>query len=846
MQRARPEKQILKKIDIYSEKYVDEILDISNPDRCGWMLIGDNSNPTRPGPNSDDSERFVYMAFIKDGGGTDGTMNLIAIDNDDSWTSFTTVDTGLNLDQWYNIRVDLDLYADTYDVYVDDVYKMTLTSRITKDSVTHISFAQWDTGAGTFYVDNISATTVQKNNAPTIENEFPSNGLTDVSISLSQIFVHISDIDGDLLNYTIVTEPDIGSQDNFTSPGETGGVKTCNVSGLTYGTTYSWYVNVSDGEDLTRKTYYFETQTAPDNPPIHDTPILTSELHMNTTNEDLICTNQSTSDPDGDQVYNTFHWYKDGSSLTNLTLSFNSRNLSEVKDYSGYENSGTIHGASWTSDGIVGGAYNYDGYNNYIQIPDNSSLDGNGSWNEMTIEHWIYRNPGSVGGRTISKYFDTSVNNRSYQIYIGSSSNKIYGAVTRSGNSYISVPFNIPLNTDEWYHVVLTYRSNDSIAIYVNGEGAVQTTDHNGTIQASPGIDVYIGSRSGSSNFFDGKVDEVNIYPIALSAEQIYKNYIQSKDGFSNNSTIVSKETHIGEYWKCEITPSDLQLDGITKPSNDLIIIDTLPPEITNIAATPPLTSQGGFVNITCTILDNVAVDKVNVSISGPAGFTPINSTMNPGYFYNNTYSIPGIYDYLIWTNDKSGNENSSIMHHFKIQGDYSISLNESWNLISLPVNESISKTDIVISYNGDNYIWQDAIDNNIILGFIYGWNKIDQGYDFIDILQPGEGYWMYAYLDCNLVFSSDSIKDEYITNLSVKWNLVSSPNNISIAKEDITFYYEGTNYTWQQAVDNNTILGFIYGWNKIDQGYDFIDILQPGEGYWMYAYYNCTLFYYL
>ena len=35
----------------------------------------------------------------------------------------TTVATDLNLDQWYNIRVDLNLYADTYDVYVDDVYK---------------------------------------------------------------------------------------------------------------------------------------------------------------------------------------------------------------------------------------------------------------------------------------------------------------------------------------------------------------------------------------------------------------------------------------------------------------------------------------------------------------------------------------------------------------------------------------------------------------------------------------------------------------------------------------------------------------------------------------------------
>jgi len=90
----------------------------------------------------------------------------------------------------------------------------------------------------------------------------------------------------------------------------------------------------------------------------------------------------------------------------------------------------------------------------------------------------------------------------------------------------------------------------------------------------------------------------------ALTEEQIYQNYLQSKDGFSANATIVSEETRMGELWQCEVTPSDLQSDGVTKKSNQLTIIDTLPPEISNIAATPPLTSQGGFVNITCTITD--------------------------------------------------------------------------------------------------------------------------------------------------------------------------------------------------------------------------------------------------
>ena len=136
--------------------YVNEILNITgDPDRAGWMLIGDNTDPTRTGPNSDDSERFVYMGFLRDGGGTTGTMDLVARDRDDGWTAFTTIASGLNLDQWYTIRVVCDIPGGSYDVYVDDVFQSTVSSRHEKTSVTHISFAQWDDGAGAFYVDNV-------------------------------------------------------------------------------------------------------------------------------------------------------------------------------------------------------------------------------------------------------------------------------------------------------------------------------------------------------------------------------------------------------------------------------------------------------------------------------------------------------------------------------------------------------------------------------------------------------------------------------------------------------------------------------------------------------------------
>lgn len=47
-----------------------------------------------------------------------------------------------------------------------------------------------------------------------------------------------------------------------------------------------------------------------------------------------------------------------------------------VYDSSGYLNDGTIHGATWTTYGAYGGALEFDGTDDYVEVPDSDSLDG--------------------------------------------------------------------------------------------------------------------------------------------------------------------------------------------------------------------------------------------------------------------------------------------------------------------------------------------------------------------------------------------------------------------------------------------------------------------------------------
>jgi PKD repeat protein len=136
--------------------FIDEINDnVDDPDRTGLTMIGTDSGSSY-GPNGTDTDRFLVLAFYKNGGGGSGTVDLVARSRHDSWSSWTTVASGLDMDRWYTIKVVCDLIHDTVDIFVDGIlFADDLESRMLKDVVTHITFAQLNNVAGTFYVDNV-------------------------------------------------------------------------------------------------------------------------------------------------------------------------------------------------------------------------------------------------------------------------------------------------------------------------------------------------------------------------------------------------------------------------------------------------------------------------------------------------------------------------------------------------------------------------------------------------------------------------------------------------------------------------------------------------------------------
>lgn len=194
-------------------------------------------------------------------------------------------------------------------------------------------------------------------------------------------------------------------------------------------------------------------------------------------------------------------------------------------------NHGTIYGAQWI-DGQVEGALNFDGVDDYVDIPYDSSLDINASQG-ITLSVWIKLNsyPDSLHEGPIFGLFDSAGAGTKNHLLICKSfrGNLIIWNQEPPSYGWIS---SIKPDLDTWYHVVVV---EDSIhrAIYING--SLDSSDNlSESYEGNTPDTIRIGNRADgfASFYFDGSIDEVAIYDKALSHQQIQQLYHNALAGW--------------------------------------------------------------------------------------------------------------------------------------------------------------------------------------------------------------------------------------------------------------------------------------------------------------------------
>ncbi len=204
-----------------------------------------------------------------------------------------------------------------------------------------------------------------------------------------------------------------------------------------------------------------------------------------------------------------------------------------IIDYSGYDHFGTVYGASLDAAGRIGSALYFGGDGDYVV--DEDAEDYLNGLSALTVCMWTKAD--MVG--TDRGFIDCVEPDGRDQIvtmrYDASGSSYGGRSLVKIAVTSTSTPENWEqqlesssfVQTTEWQHVALVWKSKDVIRFYVNGKedsptGRTDANDVGGTITGCQKLIIGKGGKDqGTTAGWKGMIDDVRIYNIALSEEEV-------------------------------------------------------------------------------------------------------------------------------------------------------------------------------------------------------------------------------------------------------------------------------------------------------------------------------------
>ncbi|MCD4789746.1 MAG: LruC domain-containing protein, partial [Bacteroidales bacterium] len=189
-------------------------------------------------------------------------------------------------------------------------------------------------------------------------------------------------------------------------------------------------------------------------------------------------------------------------------------------------NNGTIYGATWT-DGISGSALKFNGTDDYVLVPDAENLNITQS---LSIMAWVNFN--SLGATSnfngiVAKWCHAAQGGTGwgYGLFKAQITNKIaFATASSAGGGYADAYSNSVPTLHEWCHVAGTY-DGTTMLLYINGELQNDTGTQSGIYDNEEPVTIGSFEINTTDFWFNGEIDEVSIWNIALSAEEVQAIY---------------------------------------------------------------------------------------------------------------------------------------------------------------------------------------------------------------------------------------------------------------------------------------------------------------------------------
>lgn len=253
-------------------------------------------------------------------------------------------------------------------------------------------------------------------------------------------------------------------------------------------------------------------------------PINSGNAYFNVTNESTFThSHLNTSNPNIEALY---------------LLDQNTSN--SINDYSNNLNNGNIlNGTLFTNNALIGGARQFNGINQTINVPFSNSLNSSG---DFTISFWLNQSSSANNEQIISMWDDTA--NTGWHIFRFSATDyRFEWKGTDNAIHHLDVA---SANTTGWHQVVATVTAGSQL-LYFDGVQVDSSTNARFIIANSNPL--IIGGAGNTTNpTFNGTLDSISLYNKVLNATEVTQTFNQTISRFYTTGQIDFRGVNLGAF----------------------------------------------------------------------------------------------------------------------------------------------------------------------------------------------------------------------------------------------------------------------------------------------------------
>lgn len=401
-----------------------------------------------------------------------------------------------------------------------------------------------------------------------------------------------------------------------------------------------------------------------------------------------------------------------------------------ANDFTG-TNNGTLQNGAGYAVGKVGQAFSFDGVDDYVEVPDNPSLN---MTNAVTVEAWINLSTlPAVWADIITK--DEPAEGP-YTLRLKNDGAVSFIVRTADGFHEISSPTGAA-NAGVFSHIAGTYNaSSQSFCVYVNAVSSCTTLSSGALVPNNNALKIGVDIFNG--RYFNGLIDEPSIYNRDLTQVEITSIFNAAQAGKLKQTTTTGTTATVGDVTLTYANAATRQTQVVPLNENDFpalpvgmtstgliydISTDALPAGTTSICFNLPsfvsltqtefnerrvLHLENGAWNFNLLTTRNFAAKTICVTVSSLSPFAIVDSNLTPTAATVSisgrvmTSSGMGISKAVVAITDESGNTRTVLTNPFGYYQFTDVSVGETY-LLSVKGKRHRFQGDVrLLSVTGD------------------------------------------------------------------------------------------------------------------------------------------------